>query len=101
MRETETKSCPPIDQYTLDLLGNPPLRRVSAAMDKYNREHAGGGIQVEWEPHWVFVVPYLDVLHSVQEFARMSRAERRAIMRSINNSIATLFTLIKKRIASQ
>ncbi len=70
-------------------------------MDDYNRDHAGGSILIEWEPRWVFRVPYMDVIDSMGDFARMSRPERRAIIGSINRSIAKLFPWVKARKASQ
>ena len=88
MEKTKDLQGPPLDQHVLDLLGNPPLEQVATAMDDYNRDHAGGSILIEWEPRWVFRVPYMDVIDSMGDFARMSRPERRAIIGSINRSIA-------------
>jgi hypothetical protein len=101
MEKTKDQQGPPLDQRTLDLLGNAPRERAAAAMDQYNREHAGGSIYIEWEPRWVFCVPYTDVLDSMADFARMSRPERRAFMRSVNNSIGALFPKVKAHHASQ
>jgi hypothetical protein len=101
MEKTKDLQGSPLDQHVLDLLGNPPLEQVATAMDDYNRDHAGGSILIEWEPRWVFRVPYMDVIDSMGDFARMSRPERRAIIGSINRSIATLFPLVKARTASQ
>ena len=97
MEKTKDLQGPPLDQHVLDLLGNPPLEQVATAMDDYNRDYAGGSILIEWEPRWVFRVPYVDVIDSMGDFARMSRPERRAIIGSINRSIAKLFPLVKAR----
>lgn len=101
MSDDKKISRPPLDEATKQLLGNPVDDQVANAAARHNEEHAGGTVVIQYESKWVFTAPLRHVAEAVRDFTMMPRSERRAMMQSINCSIATLFPLVKARTATQ